>query len=103
MSRHTYMENIQKQHSKAARKEEQKLKYLQNAVREVAKTDQGLDVLDWILSICELYHDSFTEKTLSTIHNCGKKTVGLQLLALLQESDSNIYIKIQQRRIKRNG
>ena len=62
-------------------------------VRELASTRAGQEVLWRILELCNIYTDSFTGNS-STFYNEGRRSVGLQILAFLEDADPTIYPRL---------
>lgn len=62
-------------------------------VREVIKSGAGRKVLYHILDICNLYGESFTGNS-QTFFIEGKRSIGLQVLGLIQEADPKAYPKL---------
>lgn len=59
-------------------------------VKTVMASPAGRQVIWVILSMCDLYNDSFTGDN-RTFYNEGKRAVGLDILQLLEDADPNIY------------
>ena len=59
-------------------------------VRQVAKTRQGKELLWHILGMCNLYSDGFSGNS-RTFYEEGKRSVGLEILAMLEEADPLVY------------
>lgn len=62
-------------------------------LRAVLKTASGRKVIYHILDLCNLYADSFTGNS-QTFHLEGKRSIGLDILALIQEVDPKAYPKL---------
>ena len=77
----------------AARKkssEEAEYELLKANTRELLKTSAGKSLIWHVLSICNLYGESFTGNS-STFYNEGKRAVGLEILQLLEDADKLAY------------
>lgn len=75
------------------------------SIRELMKTRVGKDLMWRILSMCELYVDTFTGNS-STFYREGKRAVGLEILQLLEDSDPTIYPNLllyAQKKERENG
>jgi len=59
-------------------------------IRELAKTKYGKSFLWEVLSMCGLYTTTFTGNSQGAFLE-GRRSVGLDVLALLEEADKNIY------------
>ena len=67
--------------------------YLLGCMREVLKSRQGQKVIWHILGMCQLYSESFTGNS-TTFYNEGKRSVGLELLQMLEDTDKTAYPKL---------
>ena len=59
-------------------------------IKELLKTRQGKDFIWYILSISNLYGDNFTGNS-HTFYLEGKRSVGLEILQLLEDVDPTAY------------
>lgn len=74
-------------------KEEQDYELLVANTRELLKTRPGKDFIWHILSICNLYGESFTGNS-QTFYLEGKRAVGLEILQVLEDSDPTAYARL---------
>lgn len=63
--------------------------FLEN-VRNFAKTRQGQEILWHILGFCGIYDNTFTGDNM-THYLAGRRSVGLEILQLLEEADPKLY------------
>lgn len=83
-----------KKHLKILEKEERlEVEQLRNDIKETFGTTEGKRVLYHILAMCEIYSDCFTGNA-QTYYLEGRRSIGLELLDLIMETDSEIYIDI---------
>ena len=61
--------------------------------RELLKTKAGKDFIWYILSIANLYGDNFTGNS-QTFYLEGKRSVGLEVLQLLEDVDKTAYARL---------
>jgi len=61
--------------------------------RELLKTRAGRDFIWHALSITDLYGDIFTGNS-TTFYNEGKRSIGLQILELLEDVSSTAYAEL---------
>jgi len=66
---------------------------LEANIRELAKTKQGKSLIWEVLSMCGLYSSTFTGNSQGAYLE-GRRSVGLELLQLLEDSDGTIYPKL---------
>lgn len=91
-----------KQHLKSQDKlDRQELQQIKSDVRTVFDNPAGRRILDKILAMCEIYNDTFTGNS-RTFFLEGKRSVGLEILEMIMETDVEIYIKTL-RENKENG
>ena len=64
------------------------------ATRKVLELDEGRDFIWEILGLTGLYTPSFTGNS-TTFFNEGKRSIGLDLLALMNDADPQAYAKMQ--------
>ena len=76
-----------------ADKESQEYDVLCANVRQLLKTRQGKDVIWHILSLCNIYSDTFTGNS-QTFYLEGRRSVGLQVLQLLEDADPLAYAEL---------
>jgi len=62
-------------------------------VRELLKTRAGKSFVWYVLSICNLYGESFTGNS-QTFFLEGKRSVALEVLQLLEEVDPTAYARL---------
>ena len=63
-------------------------------MRELLKTSSGKSVIWHLLSICNLYTPSFSGTGELTHYMEGKRSVGLELLQLLEDADGTAYPRL---------
>ena len=89
-----------------AKKSKEELEYhaLLENIRNLIKLRQGREFIWYVLSICDLYSDVFTGNS-RTFYQEGKRAVGLEILALLEDADSTIYPRmlLNKAKEKENG
>lgn len=73
--------------------EEKEHRLLCANIREVLKTGAGKKFLWEILSRCNLYSESFTGNS-QTFFLEGKRSVGLEILQLLEDADPTAYANL---------
>jgi len=61
--------------------------------RELLKTKAGKDFIWYILSIANLYGDNFTGNS-QTFYLEGKRSIGLEVLQLLEDVDKTAYARL---------
>lgn len=83
-------------------KEEEEYDLLRINTRELLKTKVGKDFIWHVLSLCDLYGSHFTGNS-STFFNEGKRSIGLEVLALLEDVDKTAYPRLLLDRIKGEG
>lgn len=71
-------------------------------VRQVVKTRQGKELIWEILSRCGIYTTMSGAKKQSIYFNEGQRSIGLQIVELLNEADPEIYPNLLKEHIK-NG
>ena len=76
-----------------ADKEAQEYDVLCANVRQLLKTRHGKDVIWHILSLCNIYSDTFTGNS-QTFYLEGRRSVGLQVLQLLEDADPLAYAEL---------
>ena len=77
----------------AVTQEEKDYELLLANVREVLKSRQGKQVIWHILSLSNIYSDSFTGNS-TTFYNEGRRAIGLQILQLLEDADPTLYPRL---------
>jgi hypothetical protein len=79
----------------AKKKSTEEIQYdtLRHNTRELLKTRAGQDFVWFVLSICDIYGHHFTGNS-TTFFNEGKRFVGLEVLALLEEVDPTAYARL---------
>ncbi len=84
--------------------EEKEYDVLLANVREVCKTSHGKDVIWHILAMCRIADDCFTNDN-ATFYNEGQRSIGLQVMQLLDDADLSIYprLLLEKRKIDLNG
>lgn len=65
---------------------------LKSDIKSVFDNPAGRRVLNRLLSICEIYNDTFTGNS-RTFFLEGKRSVGLEILDMVMETDVEIYIQ----------
>jgi hypothetical protein len=79
-------------YDRLSRKHEREDRARLTAAFEVIERDTNLRFLLWqILSACGMASDPFTTDPLTTAHNCGKMSIGQDLLALTYDFAPNLY------------
>lgn len=73
-----------------ATQEERDYIYLLDDIRKVASLPQGRKLIWAVLELCDIYSDVFTGNS-HTFYREGKRSVGLEFLAMLEEADPTIY------------
>lgn len=88
----------------ARKKSDEELEYhlLLEHVREVCKSRPGKELVWYILSLTDLYSDSFTGNS-STFYREGKRAVGLSILQLLEDADNTLYARLLLDKQKQEG
>ena len=76
------------------------MELLRLQVRALTQLKDGRAVLWYILGICDIYSDSFTGNS-HTFYAEGKRSVGLDILAMLEDADPRAYINMQHENVKR--
>lgn len=79
----------------AKRSEESKRNQELNDVEFVLSTPQGRRFLWRLLGVCHVFKTSFTGNS-TTFFNEGKRDIGLRLLADINESSPDSYLKMMQ-------
>lgn len=74
-------------------KEEREYDVLLANVRKVCETSYGKDVIWHILSLCGIYSSAFTGNS-TTFYNEGARSVGLQVMQILDDADLSIYPRL---------
>lgn len=77
-----------------AKKKETPEEILHTNVREVLKTRQGKELVWEILGWCGLYDSSYSPDDNWRRLAEGKREIGVQLLALLDDTDPTIYPRL---------
>lgn len=77
------------------KKTDEEIKYdvLVANTREALKTRAGRDIIWHVLSICNLYGDNFTGNS-QTFYLEGKRSVGLEILQLLEDVGPTSYAQL---------
>ena len=73
--------------------EEKEYELLLANVRKVLKSRAGKAVIWHILSMGNIYSDSFTGNS-TTFYNEGRRAIGLQILQLLEDADTTLYPRL---------
>lgn len=66
---------------------------LKENIRELLKARPGKELIWHLLKICNLYGQNFTGNS-QTFYLEGKRSVGLELLDLLQDVDPTAYARL---------
>lgn len=83
-----------KRHQKAQEKlEEAEYKQLKLDVEKVFSTKEGIRVLTFILSLCEIYNSTFTGDEMTYFFE-GRRSVGLEILDIVLDATTETYVKI---------
>ena len=75
---------------------------LVRSVSKVIDTNAGRDVIWEILGITGLYNNSFTGNS-TTFFNEGKRSVGWDILQMLNDADPAAYARMQLEQLKLEG
>lgn len=70
--------------------EEKEYINLLDDIRKLSKLPQGRKFIWAVLELCDIYSDVFTGNS-HTFYREGRRSVGLELLAMLEEADPTIY------------
>ena len=62
-------------------------------IKEICKLKHGRRFINTLLALTEIYSDSFTGNS-QTYFNEGKRSIGLQIIELLNEADPQIYLTL---------
>jgi hypothetical protein len=73
--------------------EEKEYSNLLSDIRELSKSSPGKNFIWHVLSLCNLYTESFTGNS-HTFHLEGKRSVGLQVLLALEDADPTLYARL---------
>lgn len=73
--------------------DEKEHEYLLHCVREVCKHSYGKEVLFYLLDGCGIYDNQFTGNS-QTFFNEGRRSVGLELIALMEEANPRSYARL---------
>ena len=76
-----------------AGKEDKAHEILLGNIRKLLRDRAGREVIWHILSLCEIYSPSFTGNS-HTFFNEGKRTVGLEIIDLLNQADPSAYANL---------
>ena len=76
---------------------------LNDDLKQVFCSPAGHRVLFHLFGICNLGGLSFTPDSLGTAFNEGRRSVGIELLSLLEEVDTDIYFKVLKEGGRVNG
>lgn len=79
--------------TKKMTKDEKEYRTLCSNVRTIAGTEHGKDVIWAFLSMCNIYGESFTGNS-QTFFLEGKRSVGLEMLQLLEDADKSLYPRL---------
>lgn len=79
--------------TKKVTKDEREYRTLCANIREITKTEHGKDVIWAFLSMCNIYGESFTGNSQTFFYE-GKRSVGLEMLQLLEDSDPSLYPRL---------
>lgn len=79
--------------------EELEYKVLLGDLRDLVKLPHGRKILWHILSMCGLYNDTFTGNSQTFFYE-GKRSVGLEIIAFMEEADPTMYASLLLERSK---
>jgi len=72
---------------------------IKHAMREVMKTTSGRTLMWEILDLCGLYSQVFTGNS-QTFYLEGKRSIGLSILQIMQDTDRKMYPKLLMEKIE---
>lgn len=93
-------DEIESEMEAQAVKEEQRYVRTLADISSVMKTTQGRNVIWWVLSLCRIYADEFTESEKQMYFSAGQKSIGIQILEMLNHSNPAAYAELQLQKIK---
>ena len=79
--------------TKRKSKEENEYDILRTDVRTLLDTKAGQEFVWYVLSICNIYGETFTGNS-QTFYQEGKRSVGLEILQLLEDVDTTAYARL---------
>lgn len=85
--------NYQRYIKEQEKTESRELDQLKNDVTRVFGSSEGKRILYHVLAMCGIYSDCFTGNA-HTYYYEGRRSVGLELLELIMETDPEIYIQL---------
>lgn len=83
-----------------AKREKQEYDRLLNDLETVLSTNQGRNIIWWILSQCGIYDTNFAEDDRKTNFLLGRKDIGLAIIGLMSDLDQTMYPNLQLRMAK---
>lgn len=81
-------------------KKNKELDILQSNVREVLKTGAGKELIWYMLEICDIYNDYNIADTNRVNYMLGRRSIGLELLQLIEDANPGSYSKLLNERMK---
>ena len=73
--------------------EKETQKKLEADITTVMGSDQGKDIIWEILSLCGIYDNQFTGNS-GTFFNEGRRSVGIDLIQILNDADPTLYPRL---------
>lgn len=64
------------------------------------KTETGRNVIWWVLSLCRVYADEFSESEKQMYTALGARSIGIQIIEMLNHVDPAAYAELQLQKIK---
>ena len=80
-----------------AKREKQEYERLLSDMETVLSTNQGRNVIWWVLSQCGIYDTNFAEDDRKTNFLLGRRDVGLAVIGLMSDIDNLTYPNLQLR------
>ena len=80
-----------------AKREKQEYERLLSDMETVLSTNQGRNVVWWVLSQCGIYDTNFGEDDRKTNFLLGRKDIGLAIIGLMSDVDPSAYPNLQLR------
>jgi len=80
-----------------AKREKQEYERLLSDMETVLSTNQGRNVVWWVLSQCGIYDTNFAEDDRKTNFLLGRRDVGLAVIGLMSDIDNLTYPNLQLR------
>lgn len=77
------------------KQEQKEYERLLDDLKEVLKTNQGKNVMWWVLSQCGIYDTNFSDEDRKTNFLLGKRDIGLGIIGLMHDADPTMYAKLQ--------